>query len=137
MKSISRAAILPALLTSAAGATEIVYTPINPSFGGNPLNGPVLLNIANAVNRYKDPSIANALAGFTQPNALTLFTQQLQSLVFSRTVSSIIDGTFKSTTIDTPSFTISITDNGGGNFTFTTTDKSTGASTSFQVSNTP
>ena len=35
-------------LASAAAvqATELVYTPVNPSFGGNPLNGTWLLNNA-------------------------------------------------------------------------------------------
>ena len=31
-------------------ATEIIYTPINPTFGGNPLNGSFLLSKANAQN---------------------------------------------------------------------------------------
>nr|WP_136251000.1 curli assembly protein CsgF [Ningiella ruwaisensis] len=37
-------------------ATELVYTPINPSFGGNPLNGSFLLNKANAQNDHAPPS---------------------------------------------------------------------------------
>ena len=31
-------------------ATELVYEPINPSFGGNPLNGSFLLSKANSQN---------------------------------------------------------------------------------------
>ena len=37
-------------------ATELVYTPVNPSFGGNPLNGSYLLNNAQAQNNQKDPA---------------------------------------------------------------------------------
>ena len=41
-------------LASAAAvqATELVYTPVNPSFGGNPLNGTWLLNNAQALRSY-------------------------------------------------------------------------------------
>ena len=38
-------------------ATELVYTPINPSFGGNPLNGTWLLNNAQAQNDFDDPDL--------------------------------------------------------------------------------
>ncbi|TKB03036.1 curli production assembly protein CsgF [Alteromonas portus] len=33
-------------------ATELVYEPINPSFGGNPLNGSFLLSKANSQNAH-------------------------------------------------------------------------------------
>jgi curli production assembly/transport component CsgF len=143
MKSISCAATFLALLASAASATEIVYTPINPSFGGNPLNGPVLLNGANAVNHYKDPSFGNAFSTFAAPSSLTLFNQQLQSLILSRIASSITgsvfdpNGNLKPGTIETSSFIINIVDLGNNVLKITTTDKSTGASTTFQVTTTP
>lgn len=38
----------------AALASELVYTPINPSFGGNPLNAQWLLNSAEAQNRFEE-----------------------------------------------------------------------------------
>ena len=46
-------------LASAAAvqATELVYTPVNPSFGGNPLNGTWLLNNAQAQNDHDDPDL--------------------------------------------------------------------------------
>ncbi|CAM4102241.1 curli assembly protein CsgF [Pseudoalteromonas byunsanensis] len=34
-------------------ASELVYTPINPSFGGNPLNASMLMNKAQAQNKHK------------------------------------------------------------------------------------
>ena len=37
-------------------ATEIVYTPINPSFGGNPLTGNFLLQKAQSQNAHKAES---------------------------------------------------------------------------------
>ncbi|MDP2713366.1 curli assembly protein CsgF [Rheinheimera sp.] len=40
------------LCCSTAYATELVYTPINPSFGGNPLNGNFLLQKAQSQNDH-------------------------------------------------------------------------------------
>jgi curli production assembly/transport component CsgF len=37
-----------ALATSCASASSLVYTPTNPTFGGNPLNGTFLLQQAQA-----------------------------------------------------------------------------------------
>ncbi|HXF65959.1 MAG TPA: curli assembly protein CsgF [Burkholderiales bacterium] len=128
---------------AAAGATEIVYTPVNPSFGGNPLNGPVLLNNANAQNRFTDPALASALAGRTGLSPLDLFNQQLQSAILSRIANAvtgnIVDtsGNLKPGVFETSGFVITIVDLGGSLLQITTTDKTTGASTTFQVSTAP
>ena len=37
-----------------AAPSELVYTPINPSFGGSPLNGQWLLNQAQAQNKFEE-----------------------------------------------------------------------------------
>jgi curli production assembly/transport component CsgF len=37
-------------------AGQLVYQPINPSFGGNPFNSQHLLGIANAIDKYQDPA---------------------------------------------------------------------------------
>ncbi|MCX8042556.1 MAG: curli assembly protein CsgF [Desulfobacterota bacterium] len=37
----------------ATTASELVYTPVNPSFGGSPLNGQWLLGYAGAQNKFK------------------------------------------------------------------------------------
>ncbi|MCV2885048.1 curli assembly protein CsgF [Aestuariibacter sp. AA17] len=45
------------LLTSLPSAsTELVYEPINPSFGGSPLNGNFLLGKANAQSKHSAPT---------------------------------------------------------------------------------
>ena len=38
--------------TTSAAAEDLVYTPVNPSFGGNPFNSAHLLGIANAQKGY-------------------------------------------------------------------------------------
>lgn len=70
-----------ALLGSAgsACASDLVYTPINPSFGGNPFNSQHLLGIANAINQYRDPATANA-SDPTQQFLRTLQGRLLSSL---------------------------------------------------------
>ncbi|MBD1584133.1 curli assembly protein CsgF [Pseudoalteromonas sp. S16_S37] len=40
-------------LSQTGQASELVYTPINPSFGGNPLNASMLMNKAQAQNKHK------------------------------------------------------------------------------------
>lgn len=143
---MNRLACLSAFLlvhAACAGATEIVYVPNNPSFGGNPLNGPVLLNSANAQNKFTDPSISNALSRFGSQSQLDQFNQRLQSLILDRIANSLTgsifdtNGNLRPGTVDTSTFSITIVDLGNGLLSITTTDKTTGATTTFQVSNAP
>ncbi|GAA5130811.1 curli assembly protein CsgF [Thalassotalea piscium] len=54
--NISKSVFLTLILaTSWANASELVYKPINPSFGGNPMNGSFLLGKAQAQNKHKAP----------------------------------------------------------------------------------
>ncbi|MCQ9616450.1 curli assembly protein CsgF [Paenalcaligenes niemegkensis] len=46
-----------ALASATAMASPLVYTPVNPSFGGDPLNGNWLLNSAQLTNKHKDPDL--------------------------------------------------------------------------------
>jgi curli production assembly/transport component CsgF len=124
---------------AAANATSLVYEPVNPNFGGNPLNGTNLLNEANAQNKYKDPSTSDL--GLGSQSTLDQFNTQLQQAILSRVASSIsssivgTDGTLHPGTINTGNFSIAITQVTGGNLQVTTTDKTTGASTTFIVGN--
>jgi curli production assembly/transport component CsgF len=45
---IAIAAVLGANAAAPAAASEMVYHPVNPTFGGNPLNGSFLLSTAQA-----------------------------------------------------------------------------------------
>lgn len=40
-------------ISQSSYASELVYTPINPSFGGSPLNASMLMNKAQAQNKHK------------------------------------------------------------------------------------
>ncbi|MFJ3487513.1 curli assembly protein CsgF [Pseudomonas sp. NPDC090202] len=102
-------------------ATELVYTPVNPNFGGNPLNGAVLLNEAQAQNDFKDPSLKKStVAGTT---ALERFSQQLQSSLLSRVLDNIQNGNTGSLTTD--AFIVNVVDD-SGSLSIQITDRSTG-----------
>ncbi len=69
-------------------ASDIVYTPTNPAFGGNPFNGAHLLAVANAQTTYKDPNATNT----TDPSAQ--FLRTLQSRLLSTLAGQITDVIF-------------------------------------------
>lgn len=134
---------VPALLIGLAlapdaVASEIVYVPINPNFGGNPLNAPGLLNAAQATNKHKDPD-AKAYSSLPQQTSLQQFNDMLERSILSQlssaATSSVMgtNGKLVPGTVETGNFRIDIADMGSGLLKITTTDKVTGASTSFQV----
>ncbi|MFF7709957.1 curli assembly protein CsgF [Pseudomonas sp. NPDC007930] len=130
-------ALLPCVSLSVQ-ASELVYTPVNPSFGGNPLNGPVLLNQANAQNHFTQHSSSGSSASSAN-SALTQFNSMLQSAILSRVSSAVTssivgtDGKLIPGTVETTDFTITITNLSAGVLQITTTDKTTGQTTSFQI----
>jgi len=129
-------ATLPALPCNAG---ELVYQPVNPAFGGSPLNGPVLLNEANAQNDFSDPSARSAATLRTQQSALDQFNSSLQRAILNRVAASLTGNVVDSSgnlipgTVETSDFTIQIVDRGNGVLEVTTTDKATGQTTTFQV----
>jgi len=120
-------------------ATELIYYPVNPSFGGSPLNGPVLLNSAQAQNKYTDPDSGSARAGISQKTPLEQFNETLERSILNRLASSAsasISGPgfgLQPGTVETGNFIIDIIDLGGGQLRITTTDKINGTSSSFEV----
>lgn len=71
-----------------AAASELVYTPINPSFGGNPFNSAHLLGVATAQSKYKDPTALNSSDPASQ------FLRTLQSRLLSSLATQITDVIF-------------------------------------------
>lgn len=86
---IKRPAILLSLLLAIASApvsaSDMVYTPNNPSFGGNPFNSAHLLGIANSINKYKDPNATDSQDPAQQ------FLRTLQSRLLSSLATQITD----------------------------------------------
>lgn len=140
------AAILAALVTvcsaphERAMASELVYHPYNPSFGGNPLNGSVLLNSALATRKHKAPDLDSDRYEIEEKSPLDQLNETLERLIVSRMASAasfaILDeqGNFIPGTLETQNFIITVTDTGGNTLTVTTYDKTTGATTTVEVS---
>ena len=80
--------LVVAVVSQPAAAQDIVYTPVNPSFGGNPFNSAHLLGIANAQNDFRDPQ------GAASSSQADIFARQLQSRLLSALSSQIVDAIF-------------------------------------------
>ena len=101
-------------------ASELIYIPKNPNFGGNPLNASGLLANAQAQNKLRDPSSSSA----RPRTALERFAESIQSRAFSTLFSNAFnDGT--NGVLTTDDFTV-ILDNVDGVLTVTITDLNTG-----------
>ncbi len=122
------------LLSAVTNASSLVYTPVNPSFGGSPLNGNMLLGSAQAQNTYKDPDLED-----DDESALDDFNDRLQRSVLNRLTNSIAgnfvadDGSLIPGQTVTEDFIIDVVDEGDGTIRVTTTDRNTGDSTTFIV----
>ncbi|QAX85788.1 curli production assembly protein CsgF [Pseudomonas sp. DTU12.3] len=114
---------------TAVQATELVYTPVNPSFGGNPLNGTWLLNNAQAQNDYDDPDLKKrtTVAG---TSALERFTSQLQSRLLGQLLDNISTGNTGS--LSTDAFIVNVVDDSGA-LTIEVTDRASGEVSEIQV----
>ncbi|WP_375572412.1 curli assembly protein CsgF [Seohaeicola saemankumensis] len=87
-------------LGQAAVAQDLVYTPINPSFGGSPLNSSHLLSIANAQRSAtaRDAETNDGLSGTGIDTPSTsnadLFVRQLEGRLLSALASQVTDAIF-------------------------------------------
>lgn len=121
--------------TAPAFATEMVYQPVNPSFGGSPINGVWLQNSATSQNNFKDPNAVDP----KQQTSLERFNQRLQDSILERVANAITkevvdeNGNLKPGTVDSGSFRVTVTDNGDGTLTIVTLDKSTGETSRFDI----
>ena len=121
------------LFVQTASSSELIYTPVNPSFGGNPANGGFLLGLANAQRQFEQERDENT--------PLEEFNERLQRSLLSRITSAVtrdivdIDGNITPGNFETTEFLIEIIDEGNGLVTIITTDKETGDQSIIQVNN--
>jgi curli production assembly/transport component CsgF len=83
------AALMACAIASPATAQDLVYEPVNPSFGGNPFNSAHLLGVANSQNKFKDPSSSKSSS-----SQADVFARQLQSRLLSALSSQLVDAIF-------------------------------------------
>jgi curli production assembly/transport component CsgF len=76
-----------------AGAGTLVYTPINPNFGGNPLNGSLLLNQAQAQNQFTQSNSGSSAGAQTQSPG-QIFAQELTSQLYASLANQITTAIF-------------------------------------------
>ncbi|MCX2781225.1 curli production assembly protein CsgF [Microbulbifer thermotolerans] len=117
------------LIFTPLSATELIYEPVNPNFGGNPLNGSYLLNNAQAQDRHKDPDRLDTL--YEQPSALDRFTDSLETRLLNQLLTDVGNG--NSGELITDDFIVQIVDNDGV-LTVLVTDRSTGDKSEIIVS---
>ena len=90
---------LMAVAGGSALAQDLVYTPVNPSFGGNALNSSHLLGLANA---QRDATASDANDGLGSASAVAsnetsdadLFVRQLQGRLLSALASQVTESIF-------------------------------------------
>ncbi|NIM30037.1 MAG: curli production assembly protein CsgF [Pseudomonas stutzeri] len=112
------------LLSAGASATELVYTPVNPSFGGSPLNGAWLLGNAQAQNNKKDPDALDRSSLLSNQSALDRFTSQLESRLLGDLLAGVGRGETGSLTTD--DFLVRIYNGDAGVLIVEITDRLTG-----------
>lgn len=72
-------------------AGDLIYQPINPSFGGNPLNSGHLFQGADIQNRYRDDGLDLL---FEEPTAADFFLDAMQSSVIAGAAGQISQAIF-------------------------------------------
>ena len=125
------AGLLAVICAGPALSTELVHTPVNPAFGGNPLNGAWLLNNAQAQNDYDDPDLKSRASAFAGTSPLERFSNQLESRLLSQLLDNINKGNTGS--LATDAFLIDVIDDSGA-LSIQVTDRATGEVSIIEVS---
>lgn len=121
------------LLFSVVSKAEIAYRPINPSFGGNPLNSNHLQGLANAQKSFKE----NTSSSSSSQSPTERFLSMLQSRLYSSLAAQVSEAIFGEDA--QPSGTIVFDDqqvsfvNTGTEIQITVTDFTTGQVTNIVV----
>lgn len=106
-------------------ATELVYTPINPSFGGNPLNGNFLLQKAQSQNGH---SVQRPTLSFVDK-----FREALERNIINSLTRRIADGEVVEGVYDTGEYLIEVNQETDGSVLVTITNQNTGDTTLIRI----
>ncbi len=96
MKRLYAMALAGAFVAQGAAAQDLVYTPINPSFGGNSFNSGHLLGIAE-IDRPDEPEGAIPSLFDTGLSQAEQFAQQLENRILAQLSFDIVDRIFNGT----------------------------------------
>lgn len=138
MKQLSTLLLLLALASGAhvARAQKLIYTPINPAFGGNTFNYAWLQASATAQNRIQDPVTSS---GTTTTDPLAQFSANLNQQVLSQLTNRLItsqfgQGAIRPGTYNVGAYQVQVGQSAGG-VVITVTDTGTGNQTTITIPN--
>ncbi|MDN3524126.1 curli assembly protein CsgF [Halomonas sabkhae] len=112
----------------AAQAGELVYEPLNPSFGGDPFVGNYLLNKAQAQDTNPNPDERS----FEPTSPTERLVQSLESRLISQLISDVSAGELNEGSFNSNDFGVVVRDD-GGQLTIDVTDRVTGDVTTINV----
>ena len=90
MKKLFIFCILFLGITMGMSAQQLIYTPKNPAFGGNPNNTAHLVNTATAQNKTVDPDATDRFS-FSNETDLESFTETLNNQILNQLSRSLVD----------------------------------------------
>lgn len=115
---MKRLALLLLLGCATVSATELVYTPISPSFGGNPLNGNFILQKAQSQNAHKADS--------AQLSFVDKFRDALERNIINSLTRRIADGEIVEGVYNTGEYLIEVSNGTDGSVIVNITNLETG-----------
>ncbi|WP_440617765.1 curli assembly protein CsgF [Cysteiniphilum sp. 6C5] len=132
---VDRVKLMTSVCLFGVGYGNLVYQPVNPSFGGHPNNGSFLLQSATLQNDHKDPSSNNVRRTQT---AAERFQERLDSIITSQIAASILrsvtddEGNLIAGNVETESFKVKVIEL-GDSFIIQINDKLTGNSSEITI----
>ena len=130
MKTLKKVASigLMTIATTQAQAGDLIYQPINPSFGGDPFVGSYLLGKAQAQDTTTDPNTRSVQSLSSTERLL----QNLESRLISQLISDVSRGEVAEGSFDSDEFGVVVSDS-SGQLVVRVVDKITGDVTEISV----
>ena len=119
---------LALVLSATVQAGDLIYKPLNPSFGGDPFVGSYLLGKAQAQDTNTDSRNSRA----TPTSATERLLQSLESRLISQLIADVSSGDVSDGSFDSDEFGVVVSDN-GGQLVVRVVDKLTGDVTEISV----
>ena len=121
-------ALLVGLLTLPVHAGEMIYEPLNPSFGGDPFMGSYMLSKAQSQDTNTDPNTRDV----ERLSSTERLIQSLESRLISQLLSDVGSGEISEGGFDSDEFSVVVRDE-GGELVVRVVDKLTGDVTNISV----
>lgn len=120
--------VMGSLIATTASAGELIYRPLNPSFGGDPFMGTYLLGKAQTQDTNRDPNSR----GIESISSTERLIQSLESRLISQLISDVGAGNVGEGSFDSGDFSVVVRDE-GGQLVVRVIDKVTGDVTNISV----